>query len=161
MRDAVGCIAQAMQRFAFRELLDPLGMRSVTREMDRTGTAVGGHYMLASARDWARFGQLFLNDGMVDGRRLLSEGWTRFSTTPTLDTDYGAGWWINRGQSARARGRVALGLPADAYSPSAISASASPCCRRSVWWWFGWAMRMARTSTSKAFGAWSPLRWTS
>ena len=90
-------------------------MRSVTLEMDATGTPVGGHYMLASARDWARFGSLYLEDGVVGGRRILPEGWTRFTSTPTLDTDYGAGWWTNQGESARAPARVKMGMPSDAY----------------------------------------------
>jgi CubicO group peptidase (beta-lactamase class C family) len=115
VRDRVGGTADAVQRFAFTELFDPLGIRSVTLEMDATGTPVGGHYMLASARDWARFGSLFLNDGVVGGRRFLPEGWIEFSTTPTLGTAYGAGWWTNRGNDPAALHRIQLGVPADAY----------------------------------------------
>ena len=115
VRDRVGGTADAVQRFAFRELFDVLGMRSVTLEMDATGTPIGAHYMLASARDWARFGSLYLDDGVVGGRRLLPEGWVQFSTTPTLGTAYGAGWWTNRGSDPGALHRVKAGIPADAY----------------------------------------------
>lgn len=115
VRDRVGGTADAVQRFAFNELFDPLGMRSVTLEMDATGTPVGAHYMLASARDWARFGSLFLNDGVVGGRRILPEGWVKFSTEPTLGTAYGAGWWTNRGNDPAALHRIKVGIPADAY----------------------------------------------
>ena len=115
VRDRVGATADAVQRFAFRELFDPLGMRSVTLEMDATGTPVGAHYMLASARDWARFGSLYLNDGVIGGRRILPEGWVQLSTSPALGTPYGAGWWTNRGGSPAALGRIKAGLPADAF----------------------------------------------
>ena len=115
VRDRVGGTAEAVQRFAFTELFDPLGMRSVTLEMDATGTPVGAHYMLASARDWARFGSLFLNDGVVGGRRILPEDWVEFSTAPTLGTAYGAGWWTNRGNDPAALHRIKVGVPADAY----------------------------------------------
>jgi CubicO group peptidase (beta-lactamase class C family) len=118
VRDAVGGAApngaDAVQRFAFAELFDPLGMRNVTFETDATGTPIGAHYLFASARDWARFGSLFLNDGVVGGRRLLPEGWVQWSTTPTLGTQYGAGWWTNRGDDEAVQHRRRLGIPADA-----------------------------------------------
>ena len=96
VRDKTGGSAAAMQRFAAEQLFGPLGMRSVVMETDITGTPVGAHYMFATARDWARFGSLYLNDGVVGGRRLLPEGWVAFSNEPTLETNYGAGWWPNR-----------------------------------------------------------------
>ncbi len=115
VRDRVGGTADAVQRFAFRELFDVLGMRSVTLEMDATGTPIGAHYMLASARDWARFGSLYLDDGVVSGRRILPEGWVQLSTSPSLGTPYGAGWWTNHGRSPAAAARIKAGLPADAF----------------------------------------------
>jgi CubicO group peptidase (beta-lactamase class C family) len=114
VRDAVGGSGEAVQDFAFRELFAPLGMRHVTFEMDATGTPIGAHYLLASARDWARFGQLYLDDGMVGDKRLLPEGWVRWSSEPTLGTAYGAGWWTNRGDDESAEHRRKIGIPADA-----------------------------------------------
>ena len=117
VRDAVGGPEQTLA-FAWRELFNPLGMRNVTLEFDASGTLQGSTYMLASARDWARFGLLYLNDGIVGGRRVLHEDWVDFSAAATLDSDYGAGFWTNRSKHPNARGRVRLGIPRDAFFAS-------------------------------------------
>ncbi|MGH6642404.1 MAG: serine hydrolase domain-containing protein [Bradyrhizobium sp.] len=117
VRDAVGGPEQTLT-FAWRELFNPLGMRNVTLEFDASGTLQGTTYMLASARDWARFGVLYVNDGVVGGKRLLHEDWVDFSAAATLDSDYGAGFWTNRSEHARAKGRVRLGIPRDAFFAS-------------------------------------------
>jgi CubicO group peptidase (beta-lactamase class C family) len=116
-RDAVGGPEQTLA-FAWRELFNPLGMRNVTLEFDASGTLQGSTYMLASARDWARFGLLYLNDGVVGGKRVLHEDWVDFSAAATLDSDYGAGFWTNRSEHPNARGRVRLGIPRDAFFAS-------------------------------------------
>jgi CubicO group peptidase (beta-lactamase class C family) len=117
IRDAVGGPEQTLA-FAWRELFNPLGMRNVTLEFDGTGTLQGSSYMLASARDWARFGLLYLNDGVIGGRRILHEDWVDFSAAATLDTDYGAGFWTNRSEHEHARERVRMGIPHDAFFAS-------------------------------------------
>jgi CubicO group peptidase (beta-lactamase class C family) len=117
IRDIVGGPEQTLA-FAWRELFNPLGMRNVTLEFDATGTLQGSSYMLASARDWARFGLLYLNDGVIGGRRILHEDWVDFSAAATLDTDYGAGFWTNRSEHEHAKGRVRLGIPRDAFFAS-------------------------------------------
>src|ERR1700704_3466676 len=117
IRDIVGGPEQTLA-FAWRELFNPLGMRDVTLEFDATGTLHGTSYMLASARDWARFGLLYLNDGMIGGRRILHEDWVDFSAAATLGTDYGAGFWTNRSEHEYAKGRVRLGIPGDAFFAS-------------------------------------------
>jgi CubicO group peptidase (beta-lactamase class C family) len=117
IRDAVGGPEQTLA-FAWRELFNPLGMRNVTLEFDGAGTLQGSTYMLASARDWARFGLLYLNDGIVGDRRILHEDWVDFSAAATLDTDYGAGFWTNRSEHEHAKARVRLGIPRDAFFAS-------------------------------------------
>jgi CubicO group peptidase (beta-lactamase class C family) len=117
VRDAAGGPEQTLA-LAWRELFNPLGMRHVTLEFDASGTLQGSSYMLASARDWARFGLLYLNDGIVGGKRILHEDWVDFSAAATLDTDYGAGFWTNRSEHPNARERVRLGIPRDAFFAS-------------------------------------------
>jgi CubicO group peptidase (beta-lactamase class C family) len=117
IRDAVGGPEQTLA-FAWRELFNPLGMRNVTLELDGSGTLQGSTYMLASARDWARFGLLYLNDGIVGGKRVLHEDWVDYSAAATLDSDYGAGFWTNRSEHPNAKGRVRSGIPRDAFFAS-------------------------------------------
>jgi CubicO group peptidase (beta-lactamase class C family) len=117
IRDAVGGPEQTLA-FAWRELFNPLGMRDVTLEFDGSGTLQGTTYMLASARDWARFGLLYLNDGVVGGKRVLHEDWVDYSAAATLDSDYGAGFWTNRSEHPNAKGRVRSGIPRDAFFAS-------------------------------------------
>jgi CubicO group peptidase (beta-lactamase class C family) len=79
------------------ELFDPIGMRSAQPEFDAAGTFIGSALVYATARDWARFGLLYLRDGVWDGRRILPEGWVDFARTKTPVDDcniYGAGWWV-------------------------------------------------------------------
>ncbi|MFO1162867.1 MAG: serine hydrolase [Reyranellaceae bacterium] len=118
VRDKTGGDATSVLAFARRELFDKLGMRHVTLEFDATGTPIGSSHMLASARDWARFGLLYLNDGVVGGERLLPTGWVDYSAAPTPGSErfgYAAGFWTNRGDGEGQRHRITRGIPADAF----------------------------------------------
>lgn len=90
---------EAYWRFPYERLFEPLGMHSAILETDPSGTFVGSSFGYATARDWARFGLLYLNDGGWEGKRILPEGWVRHGTTPTPGSGegYGAHWWLNRG----------------------------------------------------------------
>jgi CubicO group peptidase (beta-lactamase class C family) len=101
-----------------RMLLDPMGMTSAVMEPDAAGTFVGSSFMLATARDWARFGQLYLQDGVWEGRRILPAGWVRFSTTPTPQAPggrYGAHWWLKLQPDLGGETRSAADVPTDAF----------------------------------------------
>jgi len=117
IRQAAGGSATDLMRFARQELFGPLGMRHVALEFDAAGNAEGSSQLLASARDWARFGQLYLNDGVAGGRRILPEGWVKYSGTPTPGAwvGQGAGFWTNLGDSFGANYRSESGMPRDTF----------------------------------------------
>ena len=64
-----------MESFLHERLFEPIGMSSAIPKFDDVGTFIGSSYVYATARDFARFGELYRNDGVVGGRRVLPEGW--------------------------------------------------------------------------------------
>ena len=104
--------------FPRKALFNRIGMRSAIMEMDASGTYVGSSFMYATARDWARFGLLYLQDGIWQGERILPEGWVKYSTTPTPRAPkgrYGAHFWLNRGDSENPEDRPFPQLPTDLF----------------------------------------------
>ncbi|MGL5925203.1 serine hydrolase domain-containing protein [Chroococcidiopsis sp.] len=81
VRRAIGNDADYLT-FPRRALFNPLGMSSAVIEPDASGTFIGSAFMYATARDWARFGLLYLQDGMWEGQRILPAGWVKYSRTP-------------------------------------------------------------------------------
>lgn len=83
--------------FPRRALFDRIGMSSAVLETDAGGTFVGSSYLYATAEDWARFGQLYLQDGVWEGERILPPGWVAYTRRPApADTThrYGAHFWV-------------------------------------------------------------------
>lgn len=78
-------------------LFDKLKMNSAFIEMDEHGNYIGSSYGYATARDWLKFGLLYLNDGVWDGERILPEGWVEYSQSPTPHSkgEYGCHFWLN------------------------------------------------------------------
>ena len=109
--DAVGGGPQGMTRFLSRELFGPLGMHSVVPEFDQAGTLMGANAIFASPRDFARFGLLYLYDGVIGDRRILPPGWVAMTRSPTPGSGYGAGFWLNTMHAPMPRWRMNWGLP--------------------------------------------------
>jgi len=83
--------------FPYSSLIDKIGMYSMIMEADIAGNYVGSSYSWASTRDWARFGQLYLDKGNWNGEQLFDSTWVDYITTPTVNSDgtYGAHFWLN------------------------------------------------------------------
>jgi len=84
--------------FPRKELFNKTGMRSMVFETDASGTFVGSSYTFATARDWARFGLLYLKKGKFHGQQILPEGWTDYTATPAAKSQgkYGAHFWLQK-----------------------------------------------------------------
>jgi CubicO group peptidase (beta-lactamase class C family) len=99
--------------FPHRALFAKLGIRTMVIETDPFGNFLGQGYELASARDWARLGNLYLQDGVWNDERILPEGYAKFVSTlaPAWEADkrpiYGGFFWIN--------GDGRFPVPRDAY----------------------------------------------
>lgn len=102
--DIVGGGQAGMEAFLRERLFEPAGMTSATPRFDGVGTWVGSSYVFATARDFAKFGELYRRDGVtVQGRRILPEGWADHGRTfvahdPVPEVpgglDYGRHWWM-------------------------------------------------------------------
>jgi CubicO group peptidase (beta-lactamase class C family) len=93
---ALGGGEAATRAYLERELFARLGMASASPRFDTAGTWIGSSFVWASARDFARFGLLYLRDGVWEGERVLPPGWVDHARTPTpaSNGEYGAHWWL-------------------------------------------------------------------
>ena len=88
-----------MRAFLDQRLFGPAGMPDADPRFDDAGTWVGSSYVHAPARQFARFGELYLRDGVVGDERILPEGWVDHARTvvahdPETGFGYGRHWWI-------------------------------------------------------------------
>jgi len=104
IRDKIGA---GYYRWPYEQFFYRIGMYSAVLEPDAGGTFVGSSYCYATARDWARFGLLYLQDGVWDGQRILPVGWVDYTRK---GRDYGAMWWLNTD------GARFPGVPSDCFS---------------------------------------------
>lgn len=92
-------LAEDTESFLADRLFAPLGMTSASIRCDAAGTFIGSSFVFATAREFTRFGQLYLDDGVVGGHRLLPAGWVDHARTPVRTPVeeghwYGAHWWL-------------------------------------------------------------------
>ena len=117
----------AYHRFPHEALFAPLGMHSAVFETDAAGTLLGSSFMHATARDWSRFGLLYLQDGVWEGRRILPEGWVKYSSTASSTApigEYAAHFWANAGPPGAPERRRLPHVPVDAYQASGFQGQA-------------------------------------
>ena len=92
----------AMRSYMLRRLIRPAGLASLICDFDPAGTMMGGSLCYATAQDWARFGQMYLDGGRVGAQQVVPPKWVEFVRNPSrLDPGYGGQFWLNR---ARPRG---------------------------------------------------------
>ena len=98
--DVVGGGRDGMESFLRDRVFAPAGMHSAIPKFDAAGTFVGSSFVYATARDFARFGELYRRDGLgPDGQRVLPAGWAEHARTlsasdPETGFEYGAHWWM-------------------------------------------------------------------
>ncbi|MCA6327570.1 serine hydrolase [Phenylobacterium sp.] len=103
LAEVTGLRGEVFAAFMQERLFEHLGMRTPVPKFDPAGTFIGSSFCFASGQDFARFGLLYLRDGVWNGRRLLPEGWVDYARTQTFqqtgvtDGPYGAHWWLGLG----------------------------------------------------------------
>jgi CubicO group peptidase (beta-lactamase class C family) len=116
MRSAIG--EKDYHAFPYEQLFYKLGMYSAIMEPDAAGNLVGSSYSYATARDWARFGLMYLDSGRFNGQQILPAEWVKASVVPAPSAkigQYGYQLWLNRGSKADASTRVYPQVPPDMF----------------------------------------------
>ncbi|MDB5367062.1 MAG: hypothetical protein JWM77_2989 [Rhodospirillales bacterium] len=156
---SVGGTPVAMQNYARQRLFGPTGMQSAVFEPDATGALVGSSYLYATARDWARFGLLYVNNGRIGGgRAILSPAWVAFAQKHAPADPrgrYGAQFWLNGLANADSSARQLPDLPADLYAARGHNHQAIAIIpsRKVVIVRLGWTSDSAKFDENRHFGA--------
>lgn len=89
---------ESYQRFPYERLFGPIGAKSFVIETDASGHFIGSTYGYASARDWAKVGLLYLQEGNWNGAQIIDSTWVDYCRTETPESDgaYGGQFWLNR-----------------------------------------------------------------
>jgi len=152
-----GPLGDRYEDFPWTAVVEPLGMDSAVYERDAAGTYVASSYLYASGRDLARIGQLWLDDGVWQGERILAEGWVRYSTTMApafystpvgyehIRANPGAQWYPNLGDPDRGLDPPWPALPADAFG-------ASGHWGKMIWVIPSWDMVVVRMGDDREYG---------
>ena len=118
LRDTIGGSLEDYYAFPRKALFERIGMRSTVLEPDAAGTLVCSSFVYATARDWLRFGLLYLQDGLWGGERILPVGWVTYSSTPSatdLQGSYGAHFRTNGHHTTPDHKRPLPQLPGDTF----------------------------------------------
>jgi CubicO group peptidase (beta-lactamase class C family) len=116
LRDRLGG-REAYRSFLHDKLFAPLGMGSAAPEFDASGTWIASSYVRMTARDFARFGLLYLRGGVWEGRQVVSAAWAENARTPTAASNgyYGALFWLNAIDRATGKPAVTPHVPTDTF----------------------------------------------
>ncbi|HUR10070.1 MAG TPA: serine hydrolase, partial [Flavitalea sp.] len=107
------------QQFPYTRLFHRIGMYHTVIEKDGSGNYVGSSYVYATARDYARFGLLYYNNGKWNGEQILPEGWVQQSVQrgpSTTAKQYGYQFYLNAGMPSDPKQRTCPDVPADMYN---------------------------------------------
>jgi CubicO group peptidase (beta-lactamase class C family) len=111
IRKAIGSQRGYLQ-YPYNRIFYRIGMLNTTMETDASGLFVASSYSYGSTRDWARFGMLFLNNGIFEGDTVLTREWIEYMTIPTQESDdsYGATFWLKESEE-----RALVDVPEDVF----------------------------------------------
>lgn len=118
VRDTIGAqSAEEYRAFMEESLFSRIGIRSAVPEFDEANTFIGSSYLHMTGRDWARFGLLYLRDGVWDGKRILPEHWADHARLPTPNSkgQYGAHFWLNGIDPETGQAVITDEIPTDTF----------------------------------------------